>query len=404
MPRKAKTKAALIGVFAMVVAAAPLLAADLKGPAEVPPKEFKGQQYVDSRGCVFLRGGYGGQVTWVPRITRDRKQMCGYPPSGHRVEIASEGAAAKTPESKGAPKPQNGFVAAAPIAAPIAAPAVAPPAAQAKTTAPSVQAQKPQAAAAPPLKSSPRPSLPIAKAAPRLPAAAPKSEGAGYRVVCPAQAPLPKAFALQGGGSQIFCTTGEGGVAALRSPLHPQQAPRPEAVAQVVAQGAVRQAAPAAVTYARPEPLPAGYVPVWEDDRLNPYRGPRLAEGDAAMAQIWTETIPAKPRPDLPKVVYLPPQEVSSGAAPVAVVPKGQKASAKASGKYRVQIDAFAQSANAERTAGRLAAMGYPVSRGAAKGGRLQVVYAGPFGSGAEAQAALAQLRAAGFGDAILAR
>jgi hypothetical protein len=37
---------------------------------------------------------------------------------------------------------------------------------------------------------------------------------------------------------------------------------------------------------------PPGYKPAWEDDRLNPYRGPRSAYGDAQMHAIWSETRP----------------------------------------------------------------------------------------------------------------
>ena len=35
-----------------------------------------------------------------------------------------------------------------------------------------------------------------------------------------------------------------------------------------------------------------GYKPAWEDGRFNPLRGPRTAEGDAAMYAIWSHSVP----------------------------------------------------------------------------------------------------------------
>ena len=55
--------------------------ADTTGPAELPPAGFTGRSFVDSRGCIFIRAGSAGRVTWVPRVTRNARLVCGFQPS-----------------------------------------------------------------------------------------------------------------------------------------------------------------------------------------------------------------------------------------------------------------------------------------------------------------------------------
>ena len=78
------------GAFASALLAALPAGAEPIRPAELPPADYAGQQYVDSRGCMFVRAGSGGKVVWVPRVSREGVPVCDNPPSGHRVPVAEE--------------------------------------------------------------------------------------------------------------------------------------------------------------------------------------------------------------------------------------------------------------------------------------------------------------------------
>lgn len=64
-------------------------------PAELPPAGYEDVQYVDSRGCVFVRVGHGNSVSWVPRMSSARQMVCGHSPS---IETAT----ASEPQPSGA--------------------------------------------------------------------------------------------------------------------------------------------------------------------------------------------------------------------------------------------------------------------------------------------------------------
>jgi hypothetical protein len=84
-------------------------------PKELPPASFAGPQYVDSRGCVYMRAGYDGAVKWVPRLGDSHEPLCGYQPTMAAAPAPVAVAAAPMPAEAPARMP-----------APVAAPAVAP--------------------------------------------------------------------------------------------------------------------------------------------------------------------------------------------------------------------------------------------------------------------------------------
>lgn len=50
-------------------------------PREMPPVEFVGRQYVDSRGCAYVRRHAHGKVVWVARLGEGHRPLCGLRPT-----------------------------------------------------------------------------------------------------------------------------------------------------------------------------------------------------------------------------------------------------------------------------------------------------------------------------------
>ncbi|MCQ0971670.1 hypothetical protein MLD63_14700 [Paracoccus sp. TK19116] len=66
----------------------------LAAPAETPPADFTGAQYIDSTGCVFTRTG----SAWTPRLDATGSTICGYPPTPTSLSVNRGGVHdAKTP-------------------------------------------------------------------------------------------------------------------------------------------------------------------------------------------------------------------------------------------------------------------------------------------------------------------
>lgn len=414
-------------------------------PAEFPPASFKGKQYVDSNGCVFIRAGIDGNVTWVPRVSRDRQLICGFRPSlaGQVAEAEPEAAPAPSPPPViGTPTQTAPVVTAAETAPEVTAPKSPPPRVTQTAAAPA-PAPRPVRRAQPVVV---RQTAPAPK--PRVVVQAPKQvtrqQIAVPGTACPNASPLGQQY-LRGSG--------------VRCGPQGQRVVAVDVVSNARTVGAVSSSAPQVTATTRIAPkhvvenrfntrnvqVPHGYRPVWDDDRLNPYRAEQNLAGRSDMLLVWTQTVPRRlidrrtGRDVTAKVplVYpytsVPQQEAELGQvqlvtqdgqlmkrivrrpgarAPVyssrsapkpapRVEPAAQSVRLPAASRV-VQVGVYANPANAQRAATKISQLGLSARIGKSqRGGRtLYSVQAGPFGDATRTGRALMRLRQAGYSDA----
>jgi len=221
------------------------------GPAETPPASFKGKQYVDSRGCVYIRAGYSGNVSWVPRVTRSRALVCGKQPS-----LGAPAQAAK------------------------AAPKAAPKKVVRKATAQRIPA------GAKVVKKTTKVIPPAPKKKTRVvrKQVDPKRGTVRPRVIYRCGA---SAFSSQFINDGARCGPQDGAARTIiREEVSPQSRNQRNQGQLVGPKGANRKVAEARI------PLPKGYKKAWNDDRLNPLRGVGTTSGKAQMQLVWSNTVP----------------------------------------------------------------------------------------------------------------
>lgn len=384
---------------------------DFGGPRELPPASFTGQQYVDSRGCVFLRAGVAGRTNWVPRVSRNRAALCGYPPTFGNNQVAI---AEPAPRAAPASAPAPAQVTPAPEPTPVGrrpldtvASTTTPPRIRSthvpQTVAPSLYVPAPVVVApAPRVAQKPKAEVPRRQPAERV-----ATTGGTGKIGCYSNAPVAERFRLHNGGSIVLCTRGDGDIANARAPR------LLEGAAAVAPSGYLEGPDPAQHVSPRQKQrisvssqdqfaVPKGYKKAFTDDRLNPNRAKGTREGWAQQDQVWTREVPSRLVADVAKEkgkrVVVRKVYASSKSEPSAPRPQGT------AGRSYVQVGTFGQPSNADGASSRLSRLGLPVARSkTSKGGKpMQVVLAGPFGSRAEAQVALSAARRAGFGDAFI--
>ena len=279
-------------------------------PAEFPPSSYEGRQYVDSRGCVYVRAGVEGAVTWVPRVSRSRQQVCNAQPTFAGGRPATQTARSAAPVSPNVVQ-ITPDVAPAPAAAPVRTAAPAP----TRVTRPAPQPQRTVVRAAP--KPAPTPAPRVVRAAPAPVVAAPQ-----VRVVRQAPKPVPAPRAIAVPETSSVCKnrsavaqqyTGRGGYPVRCGPqttphvtvIRRGDAPtsgsnvyrlKPYDDSSLQGQPRIVPRHVYAARQTQPTVVPHGYKPAWDDDRLNRNRAYQTVAGYYATQEIWTNTVPRQLR------------------------------------------------------------------------------------------------------------
>lgn len=344
-------------------------------PAEWPPEGFRAAQYIDSRGCVFIRDGDG---PWHPRLAPDGGRICGYPPTLSLRELAPPPPAEQTTEDKLAHIDGVEAQLAAKIAMALGPAPVSDHAPAHESQ--SEHAPQKQAPHSPPAKDSaatkPAPSQP--KGTPDKPASladdirAQMTRGAELRRIMAESRPeTDRLCALLGaapvGGQKGLHDGSFGHCGPLRDlPLPPltgvaeNHPPKDEAPKQTTPKLALAKGT---------------------DDKPRSKPAPSPATSKPSSQQTTQSAPPKKARSQ-------------QAAASQALLPAGARF---------VQIGVYADPANASRMVQKLAGMGFPVARTSGKLANkpAEIILAGPFEGRKAMIRAMDQIRQAGITDAF---
>ncbi|MDG2340739.1 MAG: SPOR domain-containing protein [Paracoccaceae bacterium] len=354
-----KTRAVVAGgllVLAGVWAISAVGQAMLIVPAEYPPASYEGREYVDSNGCVFIRAGVDGTVNWVPRVSIDRKPVCGFEPTFSAQQLAALNAA----------EAETMAATAAPAALPTPTPVTTPAKTMTVASDPNVQNDI---------------YTPIATNSGL-------SSGSNYGQSVATNVPglvVNDIYVGNGGQSSAGASSVE--------VIYPSGTSATNYVRATTSNTA-------SLSINVPNNYgdsPFGYKPAWDDGRINPQRGPQSSAGDASMNQVWTQTLPRQLLADASGY-----QRSGGGFGNTvrSVIPwMSSKELAPGSAGDFIQIGAFGSAENVGKNIAVLTQMG--MGAVIQDAGAVQVVLAGPFSS-TDIRSALRHLRSSGYSDAFV--
>ena len=430
----------------------------MDSPAEFPPASYKGKQYVDSRGCVYIRAGVDGAVTWVPRVTRNREVICGFKPT-FAEPVAGTAAAPKLgkdvvqiqpatepteePGLFGLPKRSatNGNSAAATATA---APRTTTKKTTAKpaTTAATTTTTRPKTTSA--ARSTTTASRPATASTTTTTARKPAATTSTTTATTRTNARRTTTQAPRNAGTLSLCRDGVNTYKGMKVRCGPQaDAPytpgsgtptaQPPVIPYNDQSSSLNRPAPGTIVRAgevaanvrvmprhvyeanvvsqSSDSVPDGYRIAFDDGRLNRRRAEMTLAGKAQMDQVWTETLP---RRLIPKAVdgtgvvarAVVATEPASTAPVVSTRSQSPEPSLRLAGTPYVQVGTYSDAATAQAAAQKVRRMGLPVRIGKYErdGATQRMVLAGPFADADAAQAALGKAQKAGYPEAFVRR